>query len=186
MSQVKGLVLLSRFDYLEKKEGPAVLREFLIKISTDETNFTRQPVDGANLYSESLLGQVDQLLLESYFNNEEEFRQLGEWNAQNLIDRFFNLYMEEKKPVDFLDQYARLRDLLIGAGIMNVSVKTNRAISVIIDYGQNIPKSVCLSEQGFITGAMKLCGAKKVKIDESDCAASGDSFTCRFDISYSE
>jgi len=186
MSHVKGLVLLSRFDYLEKKEGPAVLREFLIKISTDETNFTRQPVDGANLYPGTLLGQVDQLLLDEYFTEEEEFHQLGEWNAQNLIDRFFNLYMQEKKPIELLNQYARLRELLIGSGIMNIIVKDSHNISVVIDYGQNIPKSVCLSEQGFISGAMKLCGAKEVKIIENDCAASGQAFACKFDISYSQ
>jgi hypothetical protein len=185
MSHVKGLVLLSRFDYLEKKKGPAILREFLIKISTDETNFTRQPVDGANLYPGSLLGKVDQLLLDEYFTNgEHEFFRLGEWNAQNLVDRFFNLYMQGKKPVELLNQYARLRDLLIGSGTITIHPKDKYTISMVIDYGEKIPKSVCLSEQGFISEAMKLCGAKKVEIEETECASSGQTFACKFEISY--
>jgi hypothetical protein len=100
MTRVKGLVLLSRFEYLEKMQGPSVFRDFLKKIGTEETDFLRQPVDGANLYSESLLAKVDQLLLDEYFNQkQEEFKKLGEWNARNLIDRFFNLYQEEQNPI---------------------------------------------------------------------------------------
>jgi hypothetical protein len=185
MAHVKGLVLLSRFEYLEKVQGPAVFRDFLKKIGTEETDFLRQPVDGANLYSESLLTKVDQLLLDDYFNQkQEEFQKLGEWNARNLIDRFFNLYMEDRNPIGFLEQYARLRGLLIGSGVMTIIEKAQNNIHVTIDYGQNIPKSVCLSEQGFIYGAMELCGAKKIKIGETECAASQESMCCKFDIYY--
>jgi len=183
MAQVKGLVLLSRFEYLENKAGFSVYREFLKKISSPEANFVRQPVDGANYYPENTLVTVDEVLLKDHFNNNvDEFRQLGEWNAGNLIAKYFNLYVDEQLPREFLEQFARLRDLLIGSGKMQVMAENDQTIMVIIDYGQSVPRSICLSEQGFITAGLKLCGAKKIELEEIACASEEGSLECKFKI----
>jgi hypothetical protein len=183
MTQIKGHVLLSRFDYLEFKKGEKILKEFLKKISTEDQNFARQPVNGANYYAEKTLVTIDDILLQDYFGkNIEEFRVLGEWNAKNLMNRYFSLYTDEKKPVEFLEQYTRLRELLIGSGEMDVILTNEKMLKIVINYGQNIPKSVCLSEQGFILGGLFLCGAKNVEIEEEICASSSESFECVFNI----
>jgi hypothetical protein len=185
MANIKGLVLLSRFEYLEYLHGPKLYKEFLKKISTVEQNFARQPVDGANFYSDNTLARIDQILLQDYFDSDvEEFRKLGEWSAQNLMDKYFNLYAESQKPVEFLEQFARLRMHLIGSGKMSVLSDGKNSLLVIIDYGQNVPRSVCLSEQGFITGGMHGCGAKDVKIVEETCASTPDYFECKLRIKY--
>jgi hypothetical protein len=185
MAHGKGLVLLSRFEYLENQYGPKLFKEFLKKISTTEQNFARQPVDGANFYSENTLARIDQILLEEYFINDvEEFRRLGEWSAENFMDKYFNLYAEKQKPIEFLEQFARLRVHLIGAGDMNILTNNKNSLVVIIDYGQNIPKSVCLSEQGFISGGMRLCGAREINIEEEACASIPTCFECKLRIKY--
>ncbi len=185
MSSVKGLVLMSRLEYLEDKFGADKYREFLKKISSNEINFIRQPVDGSFTYPDSTLALVDQILLEDYLGNDlEEFRNLGRWSADNFIYRFFSLYVENSQPVDFLAQYARLRNHLIGSGEMVIDVIDDTHIDLAIDYGQKIPKSVCLSEQGFLAGAMELCGAQDVRINELVCASESDTLTCKFSISF--
>lgn len=185
MAYVKGLVLLSRFEYFESKQGTNIFKEFLKKVSTGDENYTRQPVDGANYYPDTTLARIDQILLEEYFNNDvDEFRKMGEWSAENLIDKYFNLYSEEHKPIDFLEQFARLRKYLIGVGEMNIVNEGKNSLIVRIDYGQNVPRSVCLSEQGFITGGLRLCGAKNIKIIEETCASSSDFLECKFKITF--
>jgi len=54
MSSVKGLVLMSLLEYLEEKFGADQYREFLKKISSNDVNFIRQPVDGAFTYPDTL------------------------------------------------------------------------------------------------------------------------------------
>jgi len=185
MTQIKGHVLLSRFDYLEHKMGEKILKEFLKRISGEDQNFARQPVDGANYYAEHILAKIDDILIEDYFNKDlEEFRRLGEWNANNFMNRYFSLYIDEKKPFEFLEQYSRLRSVLIGSGEMTVVLKNENTIKIVINYEQNIPKSVCLSEQGFIRGGLALCGAHDVVIEEEMCAASSDSFACKFKVKF--
>jgi len=185
MSQLKGHVFLSRFEYLDHKKGLTVLKQLLKQISTPEANFVRQPVDGASYYPENTLAEIDDILLTDHFNNDlEEFRRLGEWNANNIISRFFSLYIEEGHPAKFLEQFARLRDSIIGSGNMKVVPESDNILIVTIDYGQPIPRSICLSEQGFILGGLKLCGAKSVKIREISCASEGNTMTCQYEISF--
>jgi hypothetical protein len=183
MSHIKGLVLLSRFEYLESKQGTKLFKEFLKKVSTGDENYARQPVDGANYYSETTLARIDQILLEDYFNNDlEEFWKMGEWNADILMDKYFNLYSEQHKPVAFLEQFSRLRSYLIGAGEMHIVSEGKNSLVVRIDYGQSVPRSVCLSEQGFISGGLRLCGAKDIHIVEQTCASSPDYLECKYKI----
>jgi hypothetical protein len=131
MPWIKGLVLLSRFEYLEKKYGTTVYQEFLDTISTADHNFAKQPVDTANLYADDLLVAIDQKLLEVHFKRDlEEFRKLGQWNAQNLMPKYFQLYLSEQKPVDFLDQFSRLREMLIGTGETKINVLDKKTVLV--------------------------------------------------------
>jgi hypothetical protein len=185
MNSVRGLALMSRLEYFENKYGIVKYKEFLKKISTEEINFSRQPVDGAHIYSDSLLAKIDQILFEEYFNSDmKEFLRLGKWSADNFIYRYFSLYTENSEPYEFLDQYARLRDYLIGSGVMTTQVIDKNQVKVAIDYGQIIPKSICLSEQGFLEGGLDQCGALNIKIVETTCASQSDNFTCQFEIGF--
>ena len=174
---------MSRLEYLEKKYGSEEYREFLKKISTDDINFLRQPLDVALTYPDSLLITIDDILLKDYLNNDlSEFRNLGRWGADNFMYRFFSQYVDDAEPVKFLIQYSRLRDFLIGSGEMKVVVLDDNNLDLSIDYGQKIQKSVCLSEQGFLEGGMEQCGARNIKITENSCASESEGFVCRFDV----
>jgi hypothetical protein len=186
MSHVKGLVLLSRFEYLDFKQGTGELKKLVKKTSTDEANFVRQPVDGANLYPEEILVRVDEALLADHFdNNLEEFFILGQWNARNNLAKYFGLYMDEGGPKAFLDQFARLRESLIGSGEMTISESSNDKLLVVIEYEQPVPKSVCLSEQGFMSEGLVLCGAKNLKIKELVSAGDGKSNQTKLEVTFS-
>ena len=103
-------------------------------------------------------------------------------NADNFMHRFFNLYLDEGSIIDFIHQYARLRSYLIGSGIMEVFSKDNRNIKISVDYGQHIPRSVCLSEQGFLEQGAVLCGARSVKIKETSCAGYPENLICTYQL----
>ncbi len=183
MATVKGLVLLSRLDYLDTNFGGDKYKSFLINISTADENFERRPVDGSSNYPESTLLRIDEILLNDYFKNEvNEFVKLGKWNAHRLMPKFFNLYMDEQKPGEFLLQYNRLRTHLIGSGSMKVHLVKPKSYNIIIDYEQTIPKSVCLSELGFISQGIEMCGGRNPEIIETECASTPPEFICSYQI----
>ncbi|TFH00126.1 MAG: hypothetical protein E4H13_08220 [Calditrichales bacterium] len=185
MSLIRGLVLMTRLEYLEAKYGVEKYQAFLKKISTDEINFSRQPVDGASTYPDTTLARIDQILQEDFFAGDDSaFKEIGLWSAGNFMFRFFNMYVESGQPTEFLTQYARLRKHLIGSGEMKVSIHSNNQCEIGIDYGQTIPKSVCLSEQGFIEGGMAQCGADEIQIEEHSCASIADNYICEMTIRF--
>ena len=73
----------------------------------------------------------------------EEFRRLGEWGASVFMDRFFSLYLEQKQPVEFIYQYARVRPYLVGIGQMIIKQMAKDTILVKVEYGQNISRTIC-------------------------------------------
>lgn len=183
MGTIKGLVLLSRMEYLDNKYGEEEYKKFLKKISTPEENYERRPIDGSNNYQESTLTKIDEILLEDYFKGDiNKFINIGKWNAQKLMHKYFNLYLEEQKPGNFLFQYNRLRPFLIGSGAMQIKTLKENSYKIIIDYEQTIPRSVCLSEQGFISEGIEMCGGNNLEIIEFECASTPPEFICSYQI----
>lgn len=183
MGSIKGIVLLSRIEFIENHFGIEVYYEFLKKISTPEENFRRRPVDGSNSYPDETLVKIDELLLNEYFNNDMmKFLELGKWNAKRMVPKFFTLYIEEKNPVEFLMQYNRLRDFLIGSGTMNLEVNNTKSFEIQIDYEQPIPESVYLSEKGFILEGIKMCSGKNPLVEDISPASGSTDFVYYYNI----
>ncbi len=171
MSGIKGIVLHGRLNYVEENFGKEGLKTLLDKLDVNKESPLFQPIMISKDYPESLLTDIDQALLKTFFKQDlQKFYELGVWHAQHLMSTYFQIYIDEQNPGGFLNQMARLRPYLIGLGEMSVSEIEPREFYLLINYGQKYPESVRLSELGFIEEGLRLCGAKDVKskIEEQD------------------
>jgi hypothetical protein len=185
MGTIKGLVLLSRVEFLDNNFGQEKYKSFLKQISTPDENFERRPIDGSKNYPELTLLKIDEILLKDYFKNDiNMFFQLGEWYAERQMPKFFNLYIDEQDSGEFLFQYNRLRPFLIGSGNIQVNLIKKNSFEIIIDYEQTIPRSICMSEQGFISKGIEICGGRNLEIIEKECASSPPDFICKYIIKF--
>jgi hypothetical protein len=165
MSGIKGLVLLTRLDYIEQNFGKDKLKSFTDKLNKNRIQY--QPVSISKEYSEELLNLIDEAIKDEIFESDiTRFRELGLWNAPRLMPRYFQVYITEKKPADFLKQYAIIRDFLIGLGNMKIVELGKNSFMFHLNYGQPWSESVRLSELGVIEGGLVECGAKNVKLLE--------------------
>lgn len=164
MSGIKGLVILTRLDYIESNYGRDRLKEFFDKIKVDDQHPLNQPVIISKEYPEILLKNIDDLMVREYFNNDPgPFLEIGHWNARHLMPRYFQIYIDEKNPQGFLRQMVILRDVLIGLGDMHLVDLSEKSFLVHIHYGQPFLESVRLSEWGFIVEGCRLCGARNIR-----------------------
>ncbi len=171
MSGIKGIVLLTRLNYVETHFGKDGLKEFLNKLNVTKESPLFQPIIISNDYSEDLILQIDRILLTEYFDNDvQKFVELGNWNAQRLVPTYFQIYIDEKNPGGFIEQNAILRPYLIGLGEMLVSAIEPNQYLVRINYGQPYPESVRLSELGFLEEGIRMCSGQNVKssVEEKD------------------
>lgn len=171
MSGIKGVVLLTRLNFVEHHYGKDGLKNFLDKLDVDKDSPLFQPVMISKDYPENLLQDIDKVLLKEYFNNDlNKFLELGAWNARHIMPTYFQIYIDEKNPGGFIEQAALLRPHLIGLGEMLVSAIEPNQYLVRINYGQPYPETARLSELGFLEEGVRLCGAKQVtsKLEEKE------------------
>ncbi len=166
MSGIKGLVVLSRFDYIEKTYGREKLVQFFDSVKSEDKDQLTQPIGISKEYPDEYLKIIDEYIQKEFFaNDESSFLLLGNWNAGHLMPRYFQIYMDDKNPPGFLNQMSNMRKILIGSGEMKIRDLDSNSYDVVIDYGQTFLESVRLSELGFIEEGLRLCGAKKVKTE---------------------
>ena len=167
MIGIKGLVILTRFDFIESTYGNNKLKEIIGKVNPDRESPLNQPIGISKDYPEILLGMLDNLIKTELLDNEESrFLEIGYWSAKYLMPRYFQIYIDDKNPDDFLKQMARLRDTLIGLGEMTLVDMTKKSKVIHINYGQPFTESVRLSELGFLVEGCSICGGKNVKWEE--------------------
>jgi len=171
MSGIKGVVILTRFDFIENSYGKDALKAFQTKVQPGGGHLLRQPVVISKDYPESILKTIDEQMLSDFFNNEiQAFRSLGHWNAENVLPKYFQIYLDNKDTVGFLEQMVRMRPILIGLGEMHISAFAPRSYGIRISYGQPYLESVKLSELGFLEKGLLLCGAEHVNCSELDAS----------------
>jgi hypothetical protein len=167
MNGLKGIVLLTRFDYVEHNFGRDKLKAFMEKLTPDDDSPFVQPIGISKDYPEDTLRLLDELLLTDIFNGDKmRFLELGRWNARHLAPKYFEIYQDEKNPAGFLWQMARTRAIMIGLGEMQISELGPGLFQVRINYGQPYLKSVKLSEQGFLEEGCRLCQARNISVRE--------------------
>lgn len=171
MSGIKGLVILTRFDFISNRFGIEALKKFQQTIEPQTDNLLRQPVVLSKDYPERLLKVIDETLTANLFQkNLEEFRTLGHWNAQNLLARYFQIYIDKQDVSGFLKQMVRMRPILIGLGDMQLSAFAEKSFGIHIHYGQPFSASVKLTELGFLEEGCRLCGAKSIQWEELEAS----------------
>ena len=167
MSGIKGVVILTRYDFIESNYGKETLKSFFSKIEFDDYDMLRQPVIISKEYPEVLLAAIDKAMLNEFFEGQgQHFFQLGEWNARHLMPRYFQNYIDEQNPGGFLWQMSRMRPVLIGLGDMNITSFDKADFGIHISYGQPYTEAVKLSELGYLVEGCRMCGAKNVKSEE--------------------
>ena len=167
MNGIKGVVILTRFDFIASRYGADTLKNFQRKIEPAEKNLLRQPVVLSKDYPESILKVIDETMLEDFFNGSiDGFYDLGRWNASQILPRYFQLYMDNADAAGFLHQMVRMRPVLFGLGNMQLTPVEKNNFAVHISYGQPYMESIKLSEIGYLEEGCRLCGASQIICNE--------------------
>lgn len=169
MNTIKGLVILTRFDYIENHYERQQLVEFVDALDVEDKNQLIQPIIISKDYPVSFLKAIDEKILLDFFNEDEKkFVDLGNWNAHKLIPRYSQVYIDNRNPAGFLYQMSHLRPMLIGPGVMEVMEVDAALMKIRIDYGLTYLETVRLSELGVLEEGCRMCGARNVKMKTLD------------------
>ncbi|UCF62829.1 MAG: TIGR02265 family protein [bacterium] len=184
MSDIRGLIIQSRLDYVENHRDTQIYQQLLHKLDEPVRNAIGEQVFITNLYSfhvlkdlDSALGEVTQMPLENLF------REIGERSAPLLLDRYFYNYIQNQDPHGFLAQIGRLYDQLCHFGRYSYVKTGKQEADITFDYDEDIHKSYCWFIQTLLKKGVEVCGGKSVSLKEKLCLAE-DGEACRYHLTW--
>jgi len=184
MSDIRGLVIQSRLSYLEKLDDQSKFKHVLQKLSEPVRNAIGEQVFMTNLYSFSMLKDLDMAIGESLkIPLESIFNEIGTSYAKLILDRYFYNYIQEKDPQRFLAQVERLYSSLWYFGQYTYQKNGEKSATVKFDYDEDLHKPYCWFIQAFLNKGIEICGGKDVKINEKECV-SEDGESCLYNIKW--
>jgi uncharacterized protein (TIGR02265 family) len=184
MSDIRGLIIQSRLDFLENHTDETISQQVFQKLKEPLKQTIGEQVFLTNLYPFHLLKDLDAAIAESFdMPLKELFREIGAKTAPVMMDRYFFTYMQQNNPQGFLAQIERVYPYIWNFGKYKYSKISATEANTKFDYDEDIPKSYCWFIQSFLTNGVNLCGVKSVDIEEVECEAE-DGEACRYKISW--
>ena len=183
MPEIRGLIVQSRLNYLEKLSDPKIMRKTLQKLPEDIRYEISEQIFPVNAYPFRYLSAIDETLMEvSPLAPEELFEQIGAQFSDLIVDRYFHLYSELGQPTRFLNLLSALYCTLWGFGEYQPDTSEYSA-HLRFFYPVSIPKSFCLFQQSFLKKSLDHCGAQKIKLIERECMVDNKK-RCVYDLEW--
>lgn len=174
MSDVRGLVIQSRLDYVEKISDNSTFQHLMQKLSETARQAIGEQVFPTNLYPFYLLQELDTAIGESISKSLEDiFQDVGKHYASVILDRYFYNYMESHSVQKFLAQMEKLYIYLWNFGSYSYHKSKNHSATVKMDYDEDIHKPYCWFMQSFLEEGIRMCGGKRARIEEEECMTEG-------------
>jgi len=172
MSDIRGLIVQSRLDYIENFSDENTYQKIKQKLNEPARQAIGEQVFLTNLYHFRLLKELDLAIGESLGSSLESiFREIGKNSANLLLDRYFYNYIHLKSPHGFLSQLERLYTYIWNFGNYSYQKFPNHSAQIKFDYDEDIHKPYCWYMQSFLLRGVELCGGKNVQVKELKCEA---------------
>jgi uncharacterized protein (TIGR02265 family) len=186
MSDIRGIIIQSRLDFLENHPDTNLSQQVIQKLGEPAKQAIGEQVFLTNLYPFHLLKDLDSAIVESFdISLKELFKEIGSKTALVMMDRYFFTYIQQKNPQGLLAQIERVYPYVWDFGKYSYNKSGNTEASIKFDYDEDIHKSYCLFIQFFLESSVNICGGKSVKIEEIECEAE-DGESCRYKITWDE
>ena len=185
MSDIRGLVIQSRLDFLENQLDTNVSQQVIHKLNEPVRQAIGEQVFLTNLYPFYLLKDLDAAIAETIDTPLKAlFQEIGEKTAPIMMDRYFFNYLQQKNPHGFLAQIERIYPYIWNFGKYSYEKSGDGEANIKFDYDEDIHKSYCWFIQSFLKSSLEICGARSVKIEETECEAQ-DGESCKYIVSWS-
>ncbi|GAB4336291.1 MAG: hypothetical protein Kow0037_17340 [Calditrichia bacterium] len=184
MSEIRGLVLESRVEYVETRHGRNVWVNIVKSLPEPIGQAVGEQVFISNLYPFYLLKELDNAIGEVIQEPLEKlFKEIGAFHAGKIMDRYFFNYLDKRNPAGMLRQIKNLYGTLWNIGTCEVEENDSKNFTLSFHYKEDIYKSYCWFMQGFLSTSVEMCGGKAVRLSEGKCGAM-DEDVCEYHLQW--
>jgi len=170
--RVKGGALQSRLAFVRERGGDAAVQRVLARLPEDDRKTIAQVLTGA-WYPFALNARIDEAIAAEFAMGERIFYLMGEKSAMHNLQGAHRVFVAEKDPHGLLKRSAQIHQTYYDTGRREYE-KTGDKKAVLRTYDcATFSKHDCMTNLGWHTKALEMCGGKNVHVTETKCRASG-------------
>ncbi len=183
MQQVKGAVLKSRLGFVDEQFGKDAVRRVIEALPPDDQRALRV-VFTSNWYPFELSRRLDDAIVSVVGGGRPEFfEKLGEASAAKNLGSLHSGYLTGGDPQAFLAKAPAVYGMYYETGRREYQ-RTGERSGVLTTYdAETFSTPDCRTVVGWYRKALELCGARGVRVSETECRARGGR-VCRYEVSW--
>jgi uncharacterized protein (TIGR02265 family) len=181
MQQIKGAVLKSRIAFVEEHFGKEGVQRVLQSLTPDDQRPLRM-LFTSNWYPFELGRRLDDAIAKVLGGGKAEFfERLGAASAEKNLSSLHSGYLTPGDPHAFLAKAPQIYAQYYETGRREYQ-RTGDRSGVLVTYdAETFSAPDCLTVVGWYRRGLELCGARGVRVSETECRAKGGT-VCRYEV----
>lgn len=182
--KIKGLIILSRKEFVKEHFGEEAWEKVFNELPVQYLQQMGDTILTTQWYPFEIGDHIDKAIVKILGKGDPlVFEQLGAKSAQKSLAREHRSFLSAGDPQAFLKKSGTIYKFYYDTGRREYQA-TGPNSGVITTYdSETYSLPDCLTVIGWYKEALKMCGAKKVAMEEEECRASGGA-CCRYKVEW--
>ena len=183
MQQIKGSVVKSRLAFIEEHSGNEGVENVLASLPENDRRTLRSVVS-VKWYPLDLGTRLDEAIVKVLGGGKPEFfERLGAASAEKNLSSVHKAFVTAGDPHAFLTRTPAIYSMYYEKGRREYQ-KTGDKSAVLTTHDAEVFSAPdCLTIVGWHRRALEMCGARSVRVVESECRSKGGA-VCRYALSW--
>jgi hypothetical protein len=182
--KVKGSVLKTRKDFVLEHFGDDGWQQVIEALPEEDQEFWQDILITSDWYDFEIGERLDKMIVEVLGKGDEQiFEQIGAKSATKNLGGVHRSFLAPGKPQSFMKLANTIYKFYYDIGYREYQ-QTGDNSGVMTTYqAETFSLPDCLTVIGWYKEALRMCGAKNIKVFEDTCRARGGAF-CRYHFSW--
>jgi uncharacterized protein (TIGR02265 family) len=182
--RIKGVVLHARMDFVREHFGDDAWNKVLGALPAEDSESLQDMLLTARWYPFKLGERLDRAIVDALGDGSNRiFEEIGAKSAQRNLTREHKTFLTPGDPQAFMKKSGLIYKFYYDRGYREYE-ETGPTSGVLTTFeAETYSISDCLTVVGWYREALKMCGAKEVRIFEEECRAKGGT-CCRYRLEW--
>jgi hypothetical protein len=182
--KIKGMILNSRREFVRENFGESSWDKVMEGLPDEDRKLIGDSILSSQWYPFEIGDHIDNAIVKVLGKGDKlVFEQLGAKSAQKSLAKEHRTFLSPGNPQSFMKKTGSIYKFYYDTGHREYEI-TGPASGVITTYdAETYSVPDCLTVIGWYKEALKMCGAKNIKITEEECRATGGK-VCRYRVEW--
>ncbi len=184
--KVKGNQIKSRITLIKNEYSDDVLEKVLNSLSEEDQKVFRGIITNTTWFTFEAANRFDEAIIKVLGGNKDElYMKLGRASAKETLNGIHRVFLEPREPLAFIKKVNHIYRFYYNVGYREWESETATSGFINTMDAEMYSEGDCLTNVGYFTEGLEMCGAKNIKFVREKCREQGDKI-CQHHVSWTE